>query len=115
MNKQYIWLLFLLLYYAPLASQNPVTKDSCHVPTIITPNDDGLNDELRISCLSDNNTDSEIMVFNEWGDRIYFAKPYRNNWRGTYKNLSLPDGTYFYIFKLTPATDAQRGYITIFR
>jgi large repetitive protein len=115
MNKQYLWLLLLFLHHTPLVAQNTIPQDSCSVPTIITPNDDGLNDELRIPCLSDNNTDSEIMVFNEWGDRIYFAKPYRNNWRGTYKNLDLPDGTYFYIFKLTPATDAQRGYITIFR
>ncbi len=115
MNKQYLWLALFLLCSLSLDAQNPIQKDSCSVPTIITPNDDGLNDELRIPCLADNNTESEIMVFNEWGDKIYFAKPYRNNWRGTYKNLSLPDGTYFYIFKLTAATDAQKGYITIFR
>lgn len=113
MNKLRLLLFFCLFSTFSLSAQ--LSVDSCKVPSIITPNDDGINDELKIPCLSDANTDSEMMIFNEWGDRIYFAQPYRNNWRGTYKDLSLPDGTYFYIFKLTPSATAQRGYITVFR
>ncbi len=91
--------------------------DTCRVPTLITPNDDGQNDELIIPCVPVNKNDnqSELFVFNEWGERVLYNKPYFNDWTGTYRGQPLPDGTYFYIFRLSPATEAQRGYITIFR
>lgn len=119
MNKLYtipIWLfLFLISPDLSLKAQGFVSKDSCTIPSVITPNDDGLNDELKIPCLSDDNPDSEIMIFNEWGDRIYYAKPYRNNWKGTYKSYPLPDGTYFYVFKHNSYASANKGSVTIFR
>jgi gliding motility-associated-like protein len=94
-----------------------ITTDTCRIPTLITPNDDGQNDELIIPCLPKNKADnqSELFIFSEWGERVAFYKPYLNEWEGTFKSRPLPDGTYFYIFRLTPTSDAQRGYITIFR
>lgn len=119
MNKMYLKLLFASLVFFTtdfeLKAQGVVASDSCKVPTIITPNDDGANDELRIPCLTDDNPDSELFVMNEWGDRVFYASPYRNNWRGTYKDAPLPDGTYFYIFKKTKNGTPQTGYTTIFR
>lgn len=119
MNNYYIipiWLIFFTLFPdLSLRAQGVVRKDSCTIPSVITPNDDGLNDELKIPCLSDDNPDSEIMIFNEWGDRIFYAKPYRNNWKGTYKSYNLPDGTYFYIFKMHSYSQAEKGSVTIFR
>ena len=115
MNKLYLIIILTFCADLSLKAQGVVGKDSCSVPSVITPNDDGLNDELKIPCLSDDNPDSEIMIFNEWGDRIYYAKPYRNDWRGTYKSQLLPDGTYFYVFQRQPTSPPQKGYITIFR
>ena len=116
MNKLlYPLLIFFLFPDLSLKAQGIVSADTCRVPSVITPNDDGLNDEFRIPCLADDNPDSEMMIFNEWGDRVFFSKPYQNNWRGTYKNLPLPDGTYFYIFKKTATTPPQKGYVTVFR
>jgi gliding motility-associated-like protein len=91
--------------------------DTCRIPTLITPNEDGQNDELIIPCLPANKNDnqSELYIFNEWGDRVAYFKPYLNDWNGTYSSKPLPDGTYFYIFRFTPSTEAQRGYLTIFR
>ena len=88
----------------------------CIVPTIITPNNDGLNDRLLIPCLEgDNFTGSELHIFNQWGDQVFFASPYHNDWEGTYNGQPLPDGTYYYLFREHKATDFQRGYISIFR
>ena len=116
MNKLlYPLLIFFVFPDLSLKAQGIVSADTCRVPSVITPNDDGLNDEFRIPCLPDDNPDSEMMIFNEWGDRVFFSKPYQNNWRGTYKNLPLPDGTYFYLFKKTAATTPQKGYVTVFR
>ena len=74
-----------------------------------------MNDELKIPCLSDDNPDSELLVFNEWGDRVYYAKPYKNNWKGTYKNNNLPDGTYYYLFRSNLKVNFDKGYVSIFR
>ena len=93
-----------------------VVDDSCIVPNIITPNGDGMNEELRINCLDSGLfQDCSLQIFNEWGDEVYFAKPYNNDWRGTWEGKDLPDGTYFYIFKLESNSEADKGYITIFR
>jgi gliding motility-associated-like protein len=91
--------------------------DTCRIPTLITPNDDGQNDDFVIPCLPTNKNDnqSELYIFNEWGDRVAYFKPYLNDWSGTYSSKPLPDGTYFYIFRFNPSKAAQRGYVTIFR
>ncbi len=91
----------------------------CPVPTVITPNDDGSNDLLVIPCLT-GKEESEIIIFNEWGSKVFQAKPYNstNWWNGTYQNQPVPDGTYYYIFfeDRKDATKAgQKGYITVFR
>jgi gliding motility-associated-like protein len=118
------FLIFVLVYtnlttytYAIPNHVSTTKKDTCNIPSLITPNDDGQNDELHIPCLPANRADnkSELYIFNEWGDRVAFYKPYTNDWTGTYRGEALPDGTYFYIFKFTPSTVTQRGYITIFR
>ena len=81
------------------------------IPNAITPNDDGINDELIIDfILADPSKypDNELIIFNRWGDVIYSAKPYQNNWNGTNKQgFPLPDGTYYYLLRL----DLQNGLI----
>ena len=116
MNRFYYYILFFFLFPdLSLKAQGIVSLDSCLVPSVITPNDDGLHDEFKIPCLADDNPDSELTILNEWGDRVFFAAPYKNDWRGTYKGTPLPDGTYFFIFKKNKTKLPQKGYVTIFR
>lgn len=88
----------------------------CRVPNIITPNNDGINDYLRIPCLDGltNNT-SSIVIFNEWGGQVFEASPYLNNWDGKYKGSDLPPGTYFYIFDKGDQSPVQKGFLIIKR
>lgn len=53
----------------------------------------------------ENYPDNKLIVFNRWGDVVYEAEPYLNDWDGTYKGESLPAATYYYILYL----DANRG------
>ncbi len=94
-----------------------VTDDSdCIIPTVITPNQDDINDALVINCLiSGAYPNNEITIYNQWGDEVFTAAPYQNNWEGTFDGKDLPDGTYFFVFKLDSNADVQKGYITIFR
>ena len=94
-------------------------EDQCVIPTVITPNGDGVNDIVFISCLENGNfPENQIMIFNEWGDLIFDAQPYQNDWAGTLKDTGkeLPDGVYFYIFsKQANDPEPQRGHVTVIR
>ncbi len=76
-------------------------KDDCFGVNVITPNGDGINDNLVFPCLESGvYNQNEIIVFNQWGDQVYTAYNYKNDWSGTYNNKDLPVGTYFYILFL---------------
>jgi gliding motility-associated-like protein len=96
-----------------------LTVEECIVPNIITPNGDGVNDDLVIDCLTDGNfPNNSIRIFNRWGDEIFVAEPYQNDWEGTYgdDNDELPAATYFYMLKLDKNSDeVMAGYITLVR
>lgn len=91
----------------------------CRIPTIITPNGDGINDVFVIPfyCLAggEGGLENEVTIFNGFGDQVFSAKPYNNDWEGTYNGQPLPNGTYFFAVKL-PAEDKPRsGFLLIQR
>jgi gliding motility-associated-like protein len=83
----------------------------------ITPNGDGINDKWLVTygnCLSV----ASVKVFNRYGSPVFESDNYQNNWEGTYKGKTLPDGTYYYVinFKLnTGRVLTLRGDLTILR
>ncbi len=90
--------------------------DLCVITNVITPNGDGKNDFLVISCVEGEvYPNNELIVFNQWGDEVYRANPYQNDWGGTYNGANLPDGTYFYVFKPSSSAETLTGYVTIYR
>jgi len=95
-------------------------NDGFEVPNGITPNNDGANDVLVIDGLVENPDEypnNELMIFNRWGDVLYQAKPYNNDWDG--KNQAgndLPEGTYYYVLRLDIGSgNIYKGDITILR
>ena len=92
-------------------------RAECITTTVITPNGDGENDNFYVSCLEDPaaNPQNTLAIYNEWGDEVFSASPYLNDWEGTYEGSDLPDGTYYYLFRAGPTADEQRGFITLFR
>lgn len=68
------------------------------VNNTITPNNDGVNDEWVIQYPS-NLGNPEVFVLNIYGQKVFHAKSYENNWKGIYKNKLLPNGAYYYIVK----------------
>jgi gliding motility-associated-like protein len=84
------------------------------IPTVITPNDDGKNDYFQVSGI-EYMTSSELVVLNRWGEEVYRAAPYDNNWTGIdRKGKELPEGTYFIVLKLGDS-DIRKGYVMIIR
>ena len=92
--------------------------DDCEIFNVITPNDDSVNDFFFVPCLGSGEiADSEVTIFNQWGDVVYHAQPYDNNnpWRGDYKGQELPVGTYFYVVKLNGQSQPKTGFLQLQR
>ncbi|GIV31517.1 MAG: hypothetical protein KatS3mg029_0868 [Saprospiraceae bacterium] len=90
--------------------------DTCVIVNVFTPNEDGINDAFVISCLElEDYPNNHLIVFNEWGDKVFEAQPYKNDWKGHYNGSDLPDGTYYYIFQLDKDSPVQKGFVMIHR
>ncbi|MBK8109164.1 MAG: gliding motility-associated C-terminal domain-containing protein [Saprospiraceae bacterium] len=88
----------------------------CVPPTIFTPNGDGINDRYEIPCIETGRfAENELIIFNQWGDQVYQAKPYDNSWEGTYGGDPLPTGTYYFIFNPGRNSNRLNGFIIIQR
>lgn len=81
------------------------------IPTAITPNADGKNDNWILDGIQifENH---EVIVINRWGDEVFRSNDYNNQFDGYYKNGRLPAGTYYYIIRLS-SSQVYKGPITI--
>lgn len=75
------------------------SEEAFMVPEIFTPDGDGINDRLEIVNLT-RFPNNSLTVFTRWGDPVFKAQPYNNDWDGTFRSQELPDGTYYYILDL---------------
>lgn len=90
---------------------------TCDIPTIITPNNDGINDAFVIPCLAEDDKfpNNNVSIFNQWGDEVFRAAPYQNDWSGTYNGQDLPVGTYFFIINFGNNNKPKNGFLIINR
>ena len=89
-------------------------------PNAITPNGDGSNDFFIVPQIErepDGFPDSELIIFNRWGDVLFQISPYDNNWGGqNSKGENIVEGTYYYVLRLdTREGEVIKGDITIIR
>jgi gliding motility-associated-like protein len=81
----------------------------------ISPNNDGPN-ELWVVENIQTYPQCGITIYDEKGVKVFDAKPYQNNWDGTFNGKKLPDGVYYYIIRCDGEESAPRaGSITLIR
>ena len=85
-----------------------IQPQDVEIPNVFTPNGDGLNDALVFENVQ--YYSNQLKVYNRWGQVIYEANNYRNNWRAT----DVPDGTYYFILTLDNGKE-YTGHVTILR
>ena len=91
-----------------------IINDTIDIPNGFTPNDDGINDVWFILGL-DNYPENEVIIFNRWGNQVFQANPYLNNWGGKYNNSELPAGSYYFILKLDKTETIIKGSVNIIK
>ncbi|TFG73015.1 MAG: DUF11 domain-containing protein, partial [Flavobacteriales bacterium] len=81
-----------------------------------SPNDDGINDFLKIKGIGTFQNNS-IQIFNRYGQLVFEARNMTDDrvWDGLWKNEEAPEGTYFYVLDLGNSIDAQKGWIQLLR
>jgi gliding motility-associated-like protein len=84
------------------------------LPNIVTVNNDGSNDVFSIE---GNLSNHSITIFNRWGQLIFEANPYLNDWDG--KNNAgkdVPEGTYYFVLQsLEDEAKSYTGFVTLVR
>ncbi|MEJ7645812.1 MAG: cadherin domain-containing protein [Chryseolinea sp.] len=88
------------------------------IPEGFSPDGDGVNDTFTIEGADDYVV--TLKVFNRWGNEVYEAKAYKNDWegranRGVVLGEKLPDGTYFYAIDLNNGSKPYVRYMTLKR
>ncbi|WP_233166000.1 gliding motility-associated C-terminal domain-containing protein [Pedobacter sp. ASV12] len=81
-----------------------VSGSDLFIPNVFTPNGDGNNDTFEIKGL-ELFAENELVIVNRWGNEVYRASSYRNNWSGE----GLNEGTYYYLLRVkeTKSSDWQ--------
>lgn len=98
-----------------VTNENPAVR----FPTAFSPNGDGANDlfEAVFNCA----LDFKMMVYNRWGNVVFFSDTINQGWDGNFEGSPAPAGTYTYdisyggVLNGTPFTETVRGIVRLMR
>ncbi|MBP6658794.1 MAG: gliding motility-associated C-terminal domain-containing protein, partial [Bacteroidia bacterium] len=98
-----------------IVRRNTDAECELDIPTGITPNDDGKNDQLVIHGI-ERYPDNVLTIYNRWGNLVYQKENYANEWVGqNNSNEFLPEGTYFIVLVIRNTTIQMTSYIDLRR
>jgi gliding motility-associated-like protein len=89
------------------------------IPTIFTPDGDGINDTFRPVMLADDEVIT-FRVYNRWGQEVYNGdEAHGNGWDGTFKGVPQPTEVYIYVIVYQKASNPEprntKGQFTLMR
>lgn len=115
---KYVYFLICVLFLQLHLYSQVDPCDEISIPNIFTPNKDGFNDFFIISCIY-LYPENKFTIYDRWGQQVYYATGYDNNWSGTWEKTGgdLPDGSYVYLLNYNKNNEeiTLRGTITIKR
>jgi gliding motility-associated-like protein len=80
-----------------------------------SPNEDLFSPYWKVEKI-DEYPQCEVTVYDDKGVKVFAAKPYMNDWDGSFNGKRLPDGVYYYIIRCEGEESAPRsGSITMLR
>ena len=90
-------------------------------PNAITPNADQLNDQFRPAVYCPKLRDFTMSIYNRWGELLFTTTDLNNNWDGTYRDVVVMNGVYYWIAKWSGVengqieTKADKGILHVLR
>ncbi|MBV4358182.1 T9SS type B sorting domain-containing protein [Pinibacter aurantiacus] len=72
--------------------------DNIFIPNSFTPNGDGHNDQFKL--YAGNVKEMKMMIFNQWGQKIFETTNMANGWDGTLNGKPMPSGVYMYVCRI---------------
>jgi gliding motility-associated-like protein len=105
----------------PPVGAKPDCREYClQGASVITPDDDGVNDEFKIEKCQFASV--RLQIFSRWGEIVYQNADYSNQWQGKSgdgtSGTELPEGVYFYVLRALKANgieETSKGTVTILR
>lgn len=102
------------------AESNAVTgktgADNVFIPNTFTPNNDGMNDVFTV--YGSNIKEIRLMVYNQWGEKVFETRNQAVGWDGTYQGKKQPSGVYMYVCRLILTDNTEKtmkGSINLLR
>tara|TARA_B100001093_G_scaffold510550_1_gene576651 strand:+ start:28 stop:1053 length:1026 start_codon:yes stop_codon:yes gene_type:complete len=96
-----------------LENNSTINCYKIYLPTIFSPDGDGINDELKAFGLD--LSDLEIEIYNRWGEMVYKNILTEMSWDGKFLGVQLPNGTYVYRVFDENEMIRKKGTISIVR
>jgi gliding motility-associated-like protein len=92
-------------------------KDFTEIPNSFTPNNDGINDCFGPGKFWRNIVSQEFMVYNRWGERVFYSTNTGGCWSGNYKGVEAEAGSYVYYLKAKTICGfvAKKGIVLLIR
>jgi gliding motility-associated-like protein len=83
------------------------TPDAIYVPDAFTPNNDGMNDALRI--VTSESITFDMKIYNRWGSVIFTSNRLDQQWDGTYNGTPCAADAYTWSITYRSAKSARLG------
>jgi gliding motility-associated-like protein len=91
-------------------------KDTLIIPNIFTPNNDGVNEVLKV--ITNNFQYYDFRIYNRWGQQIFISADPDYSWDGIIQGKPASEGVYFYLLEIKSNCEefkSYKGTITLIR
>jgi large repetitive protein len=90
-----------------------------YVPNAFTPSGDGINDIFLPNLLGEEPDTYEFMIFNRWGELIFYSNNKNIGWDGTHNNEKCKTDVYVWKVKVKSSLDHERkefvGHVSLLK
>jgi gliding motility-associated-like protein len=90
--------------------------DQIFIPNTFTPNGNGQDDLFKV--YSNVIESMRLMIFNQWGEKVFETTDVKAGWNGTYKGKPQPIGVYVYVASMVlydNTTSIKKGSFNLLR
>ncbi|MCB0494722.1 MAG: tandem-95 repeat protein [Cyclobacteriaceae bacterium] len=83
--------------------------ESFPVSKVFTPNGDGINDYWILTEDTQSISECSLTIYDKFGQKVYEANPYQNDWDGVYNGKTLREDAYYYVLNCADGSSKSGG------